>query len=50
VYGAVVEVVLLLLIIRYAWKWRVSTGAPNGWGSRDGELRGVQQTRDQNAH
>jgi membrane protein implicated in regulation of membrane protease activity len=21
VYGAVVEVVLLLLIIRYAWKW-----------------------------
>jgi Family of unknown function (DUF6326) len=25
VYGAVVEVVLLLLIIRYAWKWRVST-------------------------
>jgi hypothetical protein len=25
VFGAVVEVVLLLLIIRYAWKWRVST-------------------------
>jgi hypothetical protein len=25
VYGAVIEVVLLLLIIRYAWKWRVST-------------------------
>jgi hypothetical protein len=25
VFSAVVEVVLLLLIIRYAWKWRVST-------------------------
>ena len=25
VFGAVVEVVLLLLIVRYAWKWRVST-------------------------
>jgi hypothetical protein len=25
VFVAVVEVVLLLLIIRYAWKWRVST-------------------------
>jgi SRSO17 transposase len=25
-------------------------GAPSGWGSRDGGLRGVLQTRDQNAH
>ncbi|MBE9009978.1 hypothetical protein IQ250_07140 [Pseudanabaenaceae cyanobacterium LEGE 13415] len=25
VFGAVVEVVLLLLIIRYSWKWRLST-------------------------
>jgi transposase-like protein len=25
-------------------------GAPNGWGSKDGGLRGVQQTRDQTVH
>jgi hypothetical protein len=25
-------------------------GAPSGWGSKDGGLKGVRQTRDQNVH